>query len=293
MLTGIADTLRAGGLDVVEVAGWKTRGHGPQVDVRTITMHHTAGPSSGDHPSLDIVRDGRPGLDGPLSHCLVARSGTWYVIAAGLCWHAGVSLSLDYENGHALGIECEGTGTDSWPSWQYDSIVRGTAALKAHYKPAHLLGHKETCSPPGRKIDPNWGMAVFRSHVAAVDLEAGMLTPDDKDWVKAQLGAAFTDTDIDRIWGKSNPVAGQSPAGAVKTTLDRVDADNLQAQVRNGIEVALQDLDHPLTARLAAIEAAIKAFADKPPTPDPTPVDASAAAIAQAVLDGLAARLQS
>ncbi|CAF1082927.1 unnamed protein product, partial [Adineta ricciae] len=47
MLTGLADILRGAGLNVVEVAGWRTRGHGVMSSVKGIVVHHTAGPASG------------------------------------------------------------------------------------------------------------------------------------------------------------------------------------------------------------------------------------------------------
>lgn len=83
MLTDLATVLRAAGLKVQEVPGWKTRGHGQMTSVETIACHHTAGPKTGNYPSLGVVRDGRPGLDGPLAQLGLARDGTWLVIAAG------------------------------------------------------------------------------------------------------------------------------------------------------------------------------------------------------------------
>lgn len=176
LLTDLADVLRAAGLDVVEEPGWRTRttrdanGNPRQmIDVRTIICHHTAGPATGDLPSLATVRDGRPGLQGPLAQLMLARSGTWHVIAAGHCNHAGVSLRTEYENSHAIGIEAEATGLALWPRVQYESYARGVRALKDHYGVPldHVLGHKETCSPVGRKSDPNFNMAAFRQLVAA------------------------------------------------------------------------------------------------------------------------------
>ena len=41
-LTDLADAVRSSGLTVVEVPGWKTRGHGPMSDVLGIVAHHTA-----------------------------------------------------------------------------------------------------------------------------------------------------------------------------------------------------------------------------------------------------------
>lgn len=169
MLTDLADVLRAAGLKVQEVAGWRTRGHGQMTDVESITCHHTAGPKTGNYPSLGVVRDGRPGLDGPLAHLGLGRDGTWYVIAAGLCWHAGVVFESWQGNPHALGIEAEGTGVDPWPAVQYDSYAAGVAALRAHYSVplARVLGHKEIAKPLGRKSDPNFNMNEFRAAVLA------------------------------------------------------------------------------------------------------------------------------
>src|SRR5690606_40080690 len=61
-LTNLADVARRTGYPVTEVAGWKSRGHGPQPSVQGIVCHHTAGRND-----MHVVRDGRPGLTGPLS----------------------------------------------------------------------------------------------------------------------------------------------------------------------------------------------------------------------------------
>jgi len=188
MLTDLADVLRAAGLKVQEVAGWKTRGHGQMTSVETIVCHHTAGPKTGNYPSLGTVRDGRPGLDGPLAQLGLARDGTWLVIAAGVCWHAGVVFESWQNNWHAIGIEAEGTGVDPWPAVQYDSYVTGVRALRLHYGVplAHVLGHKEVAKPLGRKTDPNFNMDTFRAKVAQ-DNEGD----DDMPTIKEVEDAAF------------------------------------------------------------------------------------------------------
>lgn len=170
MLTDLADVIRAAGLTVIEVPGWRTRGHGPMVDVLGVTCHHTAGSAHGNAPSLTVVRDGRADLSGPLAHLLLARDGTVCVVAAGLCWHAGVSLKSAYENAHRIGIEAENTGlaSDPWPGVQITAYARLCAALGKHYgfPVAEVLGHKETCAPVGRKTDPSFAMPPFRARVA-------------------------------------------------------------------------------------------------------------------------------
>jgi hypothetical protein len=173
MLTGLANILRGAGVNVVEVAGWKTRGHGVMNSVKGILIHHTAGPATGDYPSLGVVRDGTSGLAGPLAQLGLGRTGTWFVIAAGRSYHAGSTIDDSvYGNGNAIGIEAEGTGlpaTDTghvrWPEVQYQSYVKGVKALQKAYgvATARVIGHKEAAVPKGRKIDPNFSMAEFRS----------------------------------------------------------------------------------------------------------------------------------
>jgi len=173
MLTDLADILRNAGLTVVEVAGWKTRGHGVMASVKGILIHHTAGPATGEYPSLNVVRDGRPDLSGPLSQLGLGRSGTWYVIAAGRAYHAGSTIDDSiFGNSNAIGIEAEGTGSPStntghayWPEVQYQSYIKGVKALQAAYgiPTARVLGHKEAAVPAGRKPDPNFSMTEFRA----------------------------------------------------------------------------------------------------------------------------------
>lgn len=198
MLTNLATVARAAGLKVVEIDGWKTRGHGQMSDVRTVTFHHTgASPVHSLKPklSLNTVVHGRPGLEGPLAHYYIDRDGTVYVVAAGLAWHAGASLSTDYTNSHAIGLECEAAGDGwnmDWPAVQMDAIARLCRALVDAYKilqVADVRGHKETCSPVGRKPDPKGiDMASFRKRVAAVNLNP--VKPDNtKEPEEMFLGA--------------------------------------------------------------------------------------------------------
>ena len=172
MVTNLATILRNAGLNVVEVSGWTTRGHGQMTAVKSIIVHHTAGPATGDMPSLNFIRDGSSSLKGPLAQLGLGRTGTWYVIAAGLSYHAGVVTDSSlYSNANAIGIEAEGVGlpaTDSghsnWPEVQWQSYVRGVRALKNAFgvPTDRVRGHKEVASPLGRKIDPNFSMNEFR-----------------------------------------------------------------------------------------------------------------------------------
>lgn len=171
MLTDLADACRASGLVVVERLGWRTRGHGGMSGVRSVICHHTAGPASGDTPSLNVVQDGRRGLAGPLAQLYLSRSGDVYVVAAGLSWHAGVVFVPTVQsNSWAIGIEAEATGNAAWPDSQYRAYARLCRALIDHYRlpVSAVMGHKEVAKPLGRKPDPNFSMPQFRDAINAL-----------------------------------------------------------------------------------------------------------------------------
>lgn len=74
-LTWLADALRAAGCRVVECDGWKERGHGDMLNVVGVLCHHTAGPRTGDAPSLVVVKSGRPGWTGRWRNCSARAPG--------------------------------------------------------------------------------------------------------------------------------------------------------------------------------------------------------------------------
>lgn len=208
LLTDLADACRKSGLKVVEVDGWRSRGHGGLSAVETIVCHHTATARSapGDYPSIDVVRNGRSDLPGPLAQLGLGRSGTVYVIASGVAYHAGEVRDFSMDNWHAIGIEAEADGVSPWPAAQLDAYARLCAALVKHYRLSadRVMGHKEVCSPVGRKVDPNFDMDAFRRRVAA----AG------KDWFDMA-----TEDDLRRIIGeeidKRTDDIAEAAAGAV------------------------------------------------------------------------------
>lgn len=219
MLTDLADACRKGGLDVREVDGWRTRGHGGFAAVETVVCHHTAGPATGNVPSLGVVVHGRPGLTGPLCNLALARDGTVHVVAAGCAWHAGDVRSPSFANDHAVGIEAEATGTGTWPTTQMDAYARLCAALVARYgiPVSRVLGHKEVCAPPGRKVDPNFDMDAFRARVRAA---THPVQEDDMPLSKADLDkiAALIDARLGDVVPVPSNSADRFQAGNVKVT---------------------------------------------------------------------------
>lgn len=172
MLTWLADVARQTGYPVIEVPGWQTRGHGPMSNALGVVGHWTATPASarGDYPSLNVVRNGRADLPGPLCNLGLARSGAIYVVAAGVAYHAGPGdwKGVTNGNGNLLGIEGESPGNFIWTKAQLDCYPRLYAALlrRMNRDSSWGMAHFEWANPPGRKPDgPARDMAGFRAKV--------------------------------------------------------------------------------------------------------------------------------
>jgi peptidoglycan hydrolase-like protein with peptidoglycan-binding domain len=173
-LIWLPHVLKSAGLKVATVPGWEERGRAEMGEILGVICHHTAGERHGNMPTLKILIDGREDLAGPLAQLGLGRDGTYYVIAAGRCNHAGVGMWNDCTNGNSnfIGIEAENTGGANdfpWPAVQMDAYQRGVAAiLKFVGKPAlACAGHREYARPIGRKQDPVFNMIDFRSSVAS------------------------------------------------------------------------------------------------------------------------------
>lgn len=195
--TNLANVLRGAGLKVVEVPGWQNRGHGAMGSVQGVMWHHTAtsARAAGNYPSQNVVTNGRSDLPGPLANLGLGRDGTWYVIAAGLAYHAGNGTwagQTNNGNSQYLGVEAEhpGVAGNPWPPAQIDSYRRGTAALlKAFGLPSsRMVFHKEYARPVGRKIDP-YGLDpnAERQHVQNYMNnpinEEDDLKPEERQWL--------------------------------------------------------------------------------------------------------------
>ncbi len=174
-LIWLPEVLKNAGLKISLVPGWEDRGRSDVGRTLGVICHHTVGPRKGNMPCLNVLINGRAGLPGPLSQLGLGRDGTYYIIAAGRCNHAGKGIWKSLVNGNSnfIGIEAENTGGSNdfpWPEVQLEAYRRGVAAILKHIgKPAdYCVGHKEYALPKGRKPDPSFDMFAFRNEVASI-----------------------------------------------------------------------------------------------------------------------------
>lgn len=83
--------LRAHGVPLKEVPGWKTRNRaskGPWGPVHGVLIHHTV--TSDTKATVDYVKTGSAELPGPLYAGVVDKAGTVHLIGWGRCNHAGL-----------------------------------------------------------------------------------------------------------------------------------------------------------------------------------------------------------
>lgn len=238
---------RAEGItDIVVMPGAKTHNRDDETGsvfgpVHGVTIHHTAGVSSG---MKNVIYNGVAGLPGPLSQDFVAKDGTLYVVGHGRCNHAGpvtpaVKASIIAERApnlndrnvgsetvdgndflYGLEIENEGDGKDPYPSKQYDVAVRWAAAHLRHHgwSANSAWGHKEIT---GRKIDPSFNMDTFRDRVKArlADEEEDVaLSAEDIEKVAVAVtnkliagGGVLENSDVRRVWVTDGNI--ESPEG--------------------------------------------------------------------------------
>ena len=171
-LLWLPEVLLEAGLKVATVPGWENRGHGDVGKIFGVLCHHTGTATAGVMPTLNVLIKGRSDLPGPLSQLGLGRDGTYFVIAAGKCSHAGRGewKGKTAGNTNFIGIEAENSGSENYPAVQMDAYRRGAAAIlrKVKQEAEFCAGHREYATPLGRKNDPKFDMDEFRLGVAAI-----------------------------------------------------------------------------------------------------------------------------
>ena len=207
------DVLRAAGLTVREVSGWRTRG-GSSYAPRGIMIHETRGSlHSTDAGEIRVLLEGSTTAPAPIAQLYLSRTGTWHVVASGQCYHALIGWAGPFKgvgNTGLLGIEAQHALGEPWTQTQYRSYVRGVAAM--HRRTGWgIVGHKEHqpggYGYPSVKTDPSFNMDQFRRDVAAV-LAGG--TQEDS------IVAALTDAEQKDLYARVKSLSWQVGRGALK-----------------------------------------------------------------------------
>jgi N-acetylmuramoyl-L-alanine amidase len=254
--TWLPDVLRDAGLTVRTVDGWENRGSELSA-IYGIIGHHTASnKNSGNNPSLGICTNGRPDLAGPLCQCLLARDGSYDIIASGKANHAGDGGWPGWPssgNSNTLAIEAENDGIGEWWSAAImDSYAIGSAAILEFLgkDESAFITHFEWCNPPGRKIDPR---GPWMQGGGGEDWWSGNYDVNDRsaDAFRLRIGACMGMT-----------AAQEQKLDKVITLLDNyfgIDAEGNAKDIRKKIDysyVELADENHSdtLGGRLVVVE---------------------------------------
>ena len=123
-LDDVAAVLRAAGVTVHETANWKTTGYAGQ-DLKAVVgvlWHHTATNRAqyvnNPAPTLNMCKNGRPDLPGPLCNMVFDRNGEVWMVATGVANHAGAGIApgvpRNMGNHYLIGIEMESSGIAPW-----------------------------------------------------------------------------------------------------------------------------------------------------------------------------------
>src|SRR5258708_10936276 len=236
-LTWLAQVLLDAGLKVSGTDGWKTRGGGQRGTMEGVMCHHTATAKGapGNMPTLQMLIDGRPDLSGPLAQLGLGRDGTFFIVAAGRCNHAGIGnwQGISTGNSSFIGIEAENSGLpdNPWPDVQVDAYEHGVAAILKKIRANAIMccGHKEYAQPPGRKSDPSFEMKPFRMTVAAIMAGAApapSMIPASDGTGRKTLRRGDTGADVKALQTKLGIDANGTFDGVTEAAVRQFQSDN-------------------------------------------------------------------
>jgi N-acetylmuramoyl-L-alanine amidase len=250
----LPDVLRDAGLTIRLVDGWETRGN-ELSSVIGVVGHHTVSNPPANNPSLNVCINGRPDLKGPLCQLLLARDGSYDVIAAGEANHAGSGSWPGWPssaNDNTIGIEAENNGTGEWWSAAImDSFAEGCAAILEYIgkDKSAFITHYEWAGD-GRKIDPR---GPWVQGGGGEDWWSGNYDVNDRsaDAFRMRIGAcmgmtAAQEAKLDRVLTMLDSFFGIDEEGNAKDIRKKLDAVY--------VEVADENHSDTLGGRVVDIE---------------------------------------
>ena len=190
-MTDLAELFRAEGIRVREIGAWRSHVRPGTFKPVGVMVHHTGDKGQGDS-GLDVLRYGRPDLNGPLCNASPRDDGTLALLSAGRANHAGAGSKavldrithdlaprgraadlgladdLSGANGLYYGLEVDnaGDGSEPYPTATIDTTVRACTALcREHRWTANrVLLHAEHTA---RKVD--WSLPAVPLRAAVAD----------------------------------------------------------------------------------------------------------------------------
>ena len=179
----LADVLRAQkpALKVRELPDWQEYGHGDMRSIWGVMLHHTGNARE----TAESIRRGRPDLPGPLSQLHIAQDGTVTVVAAGVCWHAGMGsypgIPTDLANHHTIGIEC---------AWPRDTSITPATQTRERWPDAQIIAMRDTCAAILTRL--GFGSDRLIAHKEWAGRSQGKWDPGNlsMDWMRSEVAKA-------------------------------------------------------------------------------------------------------
>lgn len=255
-LLWLPDILRDAGVQVVEVAGWKSRGgledaSRQELDIQAVLWHATAEAANGSAAGgLGGVVYGTPSAPPPVSQTYVGRDARWYIVASGVANHMGsgnlrvAGKAHVHGNAKAIGMEAANNNRgELWRPAQYTSMVIGAAAITRYVglRAADNLAHRET-STTGKTDPVGINMATTRTAVGKLlGGGGGGSTPPVSSWPKTPMTVGYMSTvwannafstDIRQVPYPQMPQLCLGTGGPTRPTERQAQAEQIRAAVR-------------------------------------------------------------
>jgi hypothetical protein len=146
------------GLTVRAMEGWRDRGRASGNTFEVLGCHHT-----GRSFNIDsTLRNGRPGIKGPLCNVALHKNGDVVLVASGLANHFGKAT---WRNGRSLGVEATGpqkTGVKFPNRDAYELLAVGFCMFKGNADPRKVV--KSDVGIPVHLVAAHKEVAVFEDH---------------------------------------------------------------------------------------------------------------------------------
>jgi hypothetical protein len=146
------------GLTVRAMAGWRDRGRADGNTFEVLGCHHTGTPTDID----STLRNGRPGVPGPLCNVALHRNGDVILVASGRANHFGKAT---WPNAKSLGVEAtgpQGSGVKFPNRDAYELLAVGFCKFKGNADPRKVV--KSDVGIPVHLVAAHKEVAVFEDN---------------------------------------------------------------------------------------------------------------------------------